>query len=289
MIEAKRMDRLISLSHSHKESCDIYTQFDWPEALAVDRLWCDEDLLTTYDTEIHAQLTDEQKYHLSKWEAINFCSLNVHGIKTVLEFVSRIIYSRRYEPISEYLHLFLSEENDHMWFFAKFCLMYGGKLYPAFAFPVGKPNNPVENDLYMFASTLIFEEFVDFYNHRVGKNKEVHPVIQAINHHHHIDESRHVSFGREIVKSLFDELCEQNEDPEQRERISKTVKGLIDHFTGLMYNARAYKDADIALGLGFKTAAALRNHLRNDQQRIPHHHRWFNRTESYFERIGLFS
>ena len=68
---------------------------------------------------------------LSKWEAVNFFSLNVHGIKGVLGFVSRCIYEPRYADVSEYLHVFMGEENFHMWYFAKACLDYAGKIYPA--------------------------------------------------------------------------------------------------------------------------------------------------------------
>ncbi|MET8184075.1 hypothetical protein [Streptomyces sp. NPDC005336] len=37
----------------------------------------------------------------------------------------------KYADASEFLHHFTGEESKHMWFFAQFCLRYGGKLYPA--------------------------------------------------------------------------------------------------------------------------------------------------------------
>ena len=280
-----RIDRLIDLSKS--KSYDAYTRFQWPDEVPVDCLWCNEDLLTTFGTELHDALSDQQKFDLSKWEAINFYSLNVHGIKTVLEFVCRRIHDKRYDMISEYLHLFLAEENDHMWFFARFCKKYGGKIYPAVSMLKTSNVDPVEDDLYMFAGTLIFEEFVDYYNHIVGKNKNVPEIIREINYQHHVDESRHVSFGREIVKELYSEIVRNGADDAQTHRINKTFKGLILYFLGLMYNAQAYSDAGLVSSLGFSSAAAMRNNIRNMAERKPYHHAWFNRTAKFFEKTGI--
>lgn len=284
-IDNERIERLVELSHT--KSYDVYTRFNWPDSLPVDDLWCNEDLLTTFGTEFHSTLTDQQKFELSKWEAINFYSLNVHGIKAILEFVCSCIYKKRYEGISKYLHFFLAEENAHMWFFANFCQKYGGKIYPNVSFNTNVEIDPIEHDLYMFAGTLIFEEFVDFYNHRVGKNDTVPEIVREINSQHHIDESRHVSFGREVVKGLFQEILDNHSDNSQRERINKTFKGMLIYFIGLMYNAESYSDAGIVQSLGCKSAAEFRNTLRHLPERRDMHHKWFNRTASYFKKIRI--
>src|ERR1700689_394483 len=111
-INPDRIARLVTLSKAN--SYNPYERFAWPDEVPLDRLWCDEDLLTTYGTELHNRLSPEQRIALSKWEAINFFSLNVHGIKGVLEFICQSIYAARYDGISEYLHIFIAEENAHM-------------------------------------------------------------------------------------------------------------------------------------------------------------------------------
>ncbi|MGB8843085.1 MAG: diiron oxygenase [Aliidongia sp.] len=284
-INPDRLQRLVALSKQH--SYNPYERFSWPDEVPLDRLWCDEDLLTTYGTDLHSRLSLEQKIALSKWEAINFFSLNVHGIKTVLEFVCESIYQDRYYGISEYMHIFISEENAHMWFFADFCLRYAGKIYPSPAFPMGSIENKLERDLYMFSSTLIFEEFVDFYNHKVGNNTAVPGIVREINHQHHLDESRHVSFGREVVRELFAEITAASPPAEIRERISATIKGLFSYFTSLMYLPQVYADAGIVETGGFASASALRNWLRRSPERRERHGIWFRRTADYFQRVGL--
>lgn len=279
------LERLIDISKSR--SYNHYDRFDWPEHLEATQLWCDEDLLTTYGTDVHAALTEQQLISLSKWEAINFFSLNVHGIKSALEFVARSIYERPYRDISEYMHIFLAEENAHMWFFARFCQMYAGKIYPHVSMPSAAAENPVERDLYLFASTLIFEEYVDFYNHKVGRNPQVPKIVQEINQQHHIDESRHISFGREVVKDLLSELAAQDSTGDVLARVRQTIEKIFIYFIGLMYNPQVYADAVIVQTTGFATPAALRNHLRSAPSRKAFHHLWFKRTADFFVKQGV--
>ncbi|VFR24674.1 hypothetical protein ANDA3_2482 [plant metagenome] len=283
------LEKLIRLSKERQY--DVYTRFDWPERVAEDRLWCDESLLTTYGTDLHGTLSEQQLIALSKWEAINFYSLNVHGIKDALEFVCRKMYARRYADYTEYMHIFLAEENAHMWFFARFCQDYGGKIYKTLAYKEDQAGTPpLLDDLYMFSSTLIFEEFVDYYNRKVGENASVPDIVREINLQHHLDESRHVKFGRDIIKDVLTSIRDEAEDwPETQSRIDATIRRIFLHFVGLMYNPHAYADAGVYLSPDAPSAAQTRNYLRNAPQRRPHHEQWFKRTARYFESIGAIS
>ncbi|MFS8184580.1 diiron oxygenase [Pseudovibrio denitrificans] len=276
-INSSKIDRLMKLSLEHKGQ----TEFNWPVELSTDRMWCDEDLLTTYGTSFHDKLSYAEKCELSKWEAINFFSLNVHGIKDALKFVADCIYESRYIAVSEYLHVFMAEENDHMRYFAKFCLNYANTIYDTPSFLPPQDTDSLEKELYMFASTLIFEEFVDFYNHKVGKNDNVPKIIKEINHSHHVDESRHVSFGRHIVLSLFEELAP---DDAKRVEVSNQILRIVEYFVGIMYNSKCYDDARVFETCGFSNSFAMRNALRNSRERETVHHTWFKRTLDFFSR-----
>ncbi len=279
-INASKIKRLIELSEKNSG----LVAFTWPETLPVESLWCDEDLLTTFGTEIHESLNFQQKCQLSKWEAINFFSLNVHGIKEALKFVADCIYEPRYDEVSEYMHTFIAEENEHMEYFAKFCRMYADKIYKTPSFSMKQDTPPILQELYMFASTLIFEEFVDFYNHKVGNNPLVPPIVRDINHSHHIDESRHVSFGRQVVSALFKEVADSEDI---RKQVSTQIKAIINYFVGLMYNRNTYEDADVVSCCGFPSSFAMRNALRNSESRRAVHQVWFRRTIDFFYRNGM--
>lgn len=281
------LDRLMHLSR--RNHYDPYQRFNWPEKIDKASLWCNEDLLTTYGTELHASLSKEALTALSHCECIHFFSLNVHGIKGVLTFVMRTLYEKRYSDISEYLHFFVAEENAHMWFFAKFCLDYAGEIYPEIRSPRSEAVSQLEQDLYLFASTLIFEEYVDFYNHKVGMNDSVPAIVREINYQHHVDESRHISFGREVVKRLYGEVLAVDTEGVAALRVRRTIEKIFVYFIGSMYNPRAYADAGLVVASGAMNPAALRNRLRNDPARKSIHLQWFKRTADFFVKQGILS
>jgi hypothetical protein len=273
---------------SRENHYDVRERFDWPASLDGGRLWCDERLLTTFGTEAHDRLDADRRVALSKWEAINFFSLNVHGIKDAMAFLCQRIYDPAYAKYSEYMHFFLKEENDHLWFFAKFCLDYGGKIYPSRWPAAGGEFTKDERELLMFCSILIFEEFVDFYNKKVGADEAVEPLIRAINRQHHLDESRHVAFGRHVVAELLERaLAGAADRPAKVEALSRKVRAMFEYFIGIMYNPRAYADAGAAPAAGFPTPVHLRNNLRHAAGRKAQHAQWFGRTARFFQRVGL--
>src|SRR5437879_2825170 len=106
-----------------------YKLFEWPESLPEQMWWMSPELTTTHGTEAARRLTQEQLYALSRHESVNFYSLNVHGIRELLIEVTRRIHTSGFETPSEFFHHFIGEENEHMWFFAEFCLRYGNKIY----------------------------------------------------------------------------------------------------------------------------------------------------------------
>jgi hypothetical protein len=110
---------------SIKNHYNVYQRFKWPDSLPADTLWMSPELLSVYGTPVMEQLDEPTLKRLTKWESINFYSLNVHGIRELIIEVTRRIHAAGYEVPSEFFHRFIGEENDHMWFFAQFCLRYG--------------------------------------------------------------------------------------------------------------------------------------------------------------------
>src|SRR5439155_16372831 len=106
-----------------------YKTFEWPDSLPENMWWMSPELTTTAGTELDDELDLEQRRRLSRVESINFYSLNVHGIRELLIEVTRRIHTTEFATPSEFFHHFIGEENEHMWFFAEFCLRYGGKIY----------------------------------------------------------------------------------------------------------------------------------------------------------------
>ena len=223
-----------------------YKLFQWPDSLPDEQWWMTPELMTVGNTRFAAELPESQLMALSKWESIHFYSLNVHGIRELLLEVVKRVQSPGYDEESEFFHHFIGEENEHMWFFATFCLKYGKKIYAnkRLSFTIDS-NSPEIESFLVFSRILIFEEIVDYFNFRIGKDESLHPIIRQVNSIHHQDESRHIAFGREIVKKLFRHIVD-TQPAEQVRQAQDYIKRYLVASIQSLYNPAVYRDAGIA-------------------------------------------
>ncbi|MGW1373609.1 diiron oxygenase [Streptomyces sp. NPDC002446] len=274
------LDRLENLAESGYYN--PYTMFDWPDAIEPDLPWMSESLTTLAGTPMWDELTREQQIALTRYEAINFFSLNIHGIRELMSEVVMRIHERTYANVSEFLHHFIGEENEHMWFFAQFCLRYGGKLYPAQ--PTLKADSvehlsPVARELIVFARILIFEEIVDYYNAHMATDQSLPPIAREINRVHHQDESRHVAFGRMIFVNLLGQVAER--DPAEVPVVAEYLENYLQYSIGTLYNPAAYRDA------GIPDALALRRRALEHPARAEAHDQVLKRTRKFLSKAGV--
>jgi hypothetical protein len=257
-----------------------YKMFQWPESLPDEQWWMSPELMTVAGTRFERDLPERQLMALSKWESLHFYSLNVHGIRELLLEVVKRVHSPGFEEESEFFHHFVGEENEHMWFFARFCLNYG-RIYPdkKLSFPIGEVNPDIESFL-VFARVLIFEEIVDFFNLRMGKDERLHPIIQQVNSIHHMDESRHIAFGREIVKKLFDHIRD-TQPAEQVRQAQDYVGRYLAASVQSLYSPAVYRDAGVADPYGMRTE------LLADPVRLEADRKTIKRTLDYMQASGI--
>ncbi|MCD9903575.1 diiron oxygenase [Streptomyces sp. MT29] len=258
-----------------------YRLFEWPEQLPEDMWWMSPELTTTYGTEWAEKLTPEQLHTLSKHESINFYSLNVHGIRELLVEVVNRIHTAGFETPSEFFHHFIGEENEHMWFFAEFCLRYGKKIYrqPAGGAETAAPSDKVQS-LLVFARILIFEELVDHFNSAMAEDERLHETIRGINRIHHQDESRHIAFGRELVNLLHQDL-KRTATEQELDEVSTYLRRYMRHSFESLYHPQVYRDA------GIERPHELRRALLESPARAEAEQRTFRKTAKFLERTGL--
>jgi hypothetical protein len=235
------LDRLVAMSE--RDYYNPYRRFDWPDAID-DGWWMTPELMTVHGTKFGATLTEEQLRALSKWESVNFYSLNVHGIRELLTEMIARIHTAEFALTSEYFHHIIGEENEHMWFFATFCLRYAGKVYPNRSMSFAGPDIPEAQHFLIFTRLLIFEELVDVFNQRMGADERLHPTIRQINSVHHQDESRHIAFGRQIVSLLHADLRKRLNVAKLSE-LETYVKQYMRISVDSLCNPAAFRDADI--------------------------------------------
>lgn len=274
------LDRLATMAESGYYN--PYTIFDWPETLEEDRPWMSEDLVTLAGTERWSELTRERQLAVTRHEAVNFFSLNIHGIRELLSEVVLRIHTKVYAEASEFLHHFIGEENEHMWFFGTFCLNYGKKIYPAApSAGITKIEGVGEaaSELIIFARILIFEEIVDYFNAHMMADESLPPIAREINRVHHQDESRHVAFGRFIFTELLEQV--RADHPADIPVLAKYLDAYLDYSIRSLYNPAVYRDA----GLG--KPLELRRELLEHPGRLRAHDRILNRTRRFLDRAGL--
>lgn len=236
------LDRLVSMSE--RDYYNPYRLFQWPDQLDEDGWWMSPELMVEYGTEVGAELTEEQLRRLSKWESINFYSLNVHGIRELLTEIVGRIHTEAFAVPSEYFHHIIGEENEHMWFFATFCRRYGGKIYPRRSFGFAGPGIPAADHFLVFMRLLIFEELVDVFNQRMATDDRLHPTIRQVNEVHHQDESRHIAFGRQIVSILHRDL-RQRLSAEELGTVETYLKRYLRSSVDALCDPISYRDAGL--------------------------------------------
>jgi hypothetical protein len=259
---------------SRKNYLDPYSRLQWPEVLDRDQWFMSPELISLYGTNVYEGLSDSGRRQLSFYEAVNFFSLNIHGEKALVEGLARRLYLRENELISPYLHHFLDEENKHMVYFGGFCTLYAGGVYPDRKMVFEREYAEGEEDFLFFTKVLIFEEIVDEYNVRMAKDEELAPIARDINLIHHQEETRHLAFGRKLVREMF---------ARYRERWSEEVLGgvrayLTDYLVSTWkeyYNPDAYRDAGLADPYRVHTEAfahpRCRDHRRSISEKCIHY------------------
>jgi hypothetical protein len=273
------LNRLTEMSE--RDYYNPYQLFSWPDELPTDRYWMSPELMSIHGTALDAELTEEQRWAFSRWESINFYSLNVHGIRELLTEIIARIHTAGFERPSEYFHHLIGEENEHMWFFATFCLKYG-KIYPDKSLRIPMPQDPRIGNFLVFSRLLIFEEIVDFFNKRMGTDERLHPTIQQVNAIHHQDESRHIAFGRQVVALLHHQL-RADLPPDGLAELERHLKTYMQASVDSLCNPTVFADA------GIPNPYQARRRVLED----PAHHEMQNnilkRTVSFMVNEGIFS
>lgn len=230
---------------SRKKFYNPYSEIEWPESISFIDDWhysCDR--ISIFFTDTYKTLPEEQKKKLAFFENINFFSLNIHGEKDLIAGMADRLYGNYSPQITEYIHHFLDEENKHMNWFGTYCMKYAGKIYQENKIAFPREYADGEEELLFFLKIVIFEEIVDNFNVRISRDESVHPTTRQIHKQHHIDESRHLSFGREISKTIFLKHSE-SWSSEVRAGISEYVSHFIISTWKEYYNPEVYIDSGI--------------------------------------------
>ncbi len=263
---------------SRSDYYNPYTRFSWPTEVPTEGWWMSPEYLTVHGTGL---VEDENVLRaLARQETINLFSLHVHGIRDLISAVCQRMHTPGFSEYDEYLHHFIGEENSHMWFFAEFCDRYAGGLHPPTAFPLRTDSRgDLWDDVATFARVLVFEEIFDFYNSRMGRDPRLPAILRDIHAAHHHDESRHVAFGKPLVRRLHERARET--DPGRRDEIERHIKGYMSYSVRSLYSPQAFRGAGV-----LKPLETRRRAMAHPARRA-FHARALARVNRYFVTNGI--
>ncbi len=242
-------DHLVKLSKASLRNFTDPGEIEWPAEADAAAWHFTPELISIYGTPAWDALDDAAQRRLSLFEAVNFFSLNVHGEKFLISEISRHLYTDEHPELSRYLLHFVEEETKHMMYFSDFCNRYAGKVYRDRTLQL---DHGLESDLatfLLYARIYLFEEIVDEYNRIMAADERLAPIAREINRMHHVEESRHLAFGRKYLRYLV-ERDEDEWDAWTRTRVREHLNGFLDLAWKQYYNPDVYEDAGLSDAFG---------------------------------------
>lgn len=235
---------------------DVYRAIDWPERLDGAAWAMSPELVSLHGTPAWDELDEARRRRLALHEMANVFSLILHGERLLVQGLAHRLYARsNNRPITGYLHHFLDEENKHMVMFGEYCHRSIGKVYPDRKLALApRPLAPGEEEVVFFCMAMVVEELGDFYNVAIQQDERVDALTRRINHVHHIDEARHLAFGRRHLAELFERHA-PGWDADALAAFRRWLGDYLRACWGEYYNPTAYRDAGIADAYEVRQAA----------------------------------
>jgi hypothetical protein len=267
---------------SVRKAWDVYSAFDWPESLDPAAHWyMSPELISIHGTEAYERLSETERKRLSFHEIVNFFSFVLLGERPLIEGMTHRMYRKAsLGAVTDYLHHFVAEENKHMIMFGMFCNRYAGGIYPEKKLVLPREYAKGEEDIAFFCKVMVVEELGDYYNLKMMADDSIHPLVAKINKVHHIDEARHLAFGREYLR----ELAAQFKDAWTAEQLASFRKWLAEYLRsswGDFYNPAVYRDAGLADGYVVRKTALEHPACRRMRETVS------EKLVAYFIEVGL--
>ncbi len=266
---------------SRRKFWNVYDTFDWPQALDPALWYMPPELISIHGTPAYEALDEEQKRRLSLYEIGNLFSSVLRGEVLLVQGLAQRLHARGNGPeISGYLHHFADEENKHMVMFGEFCQRYIGKVYPDKKVALPRKYAEGEEEVSFYCMAMVVEELGDYYNVVIDRDPRVDPLVRQINRVHHVDEARHLAFGRAHLADLFARHS-PNWPAGTLEGFREWLVGYLRANWGDFYNPTMYRDA------GLSDAYEIRQMALAHPACAAHRQRVSAKLVAYFVKTGL--
>jgi hypothetical protein len=166
--------------------------------------------------------------------------------------------------------------------FGEFLRRYVGKVYPDKKIILPRKLAKGEEDVAFYCKVMVVEELGDYYNVAIQTDDRIEPIVREINRVHHIDEARHLAFGRSFLAEIF-----ERHRASWSEEMLVAFRGWLAEYLksswGDYYNPTMYRDA------GLPNDYQVRQTALAHPVCIEHRKRVSNKLVTYFIKTGLLS
>jgi hypothetical protein len=257
----------------------------YPATLDSSRLQFPEPLVSLFHHPVYETLSDEQKWRLGLLETINFFSLNIHGERALVRDLVGRLYKKTplggSRAVNEYLQHFIHEENAHTFMLAGYCHRFGEGVMQDLSVTVDSPAlSPVGDELLAFGRTLILESFLDYLNCAAMRDDGLDPTVRDVHRFHHIDEARHMSFDKEVVKWCVGVLQAEGKEDE----LKAITSSLLAYGS---YAFRRLASASVYKAIGIAEATEVVWEVAAEPRRLAISQDWLSSGRRFLQKVGL--
>ena len=264
---------------SSRTERDPYAGIDWPAAPDDGAWYFTPELVSLHGTSAWAGLDDAARRRLAFHEAVAFFSLNVHGEQRLIAGLDALTAGGGSDAVTEYLRVFRAEEAKHQAAFRQFCERYAGGVRDDRGVALPAEWTGADAELVFFARVLVFEELVDRCNAVMARDRRLAPIAVHLNRAHHLEEARHLAFGRAHLAQLVAAARTRLDAARQ----AAVVAHLRDFRAALwrdLFDPHAYADAGLADAYALRRAALA-------HPDVAARGRWlFRRVDRWFAGLG---
>ena len=235
-LNAKSKNSVLHLiASSHDAPMDFNSTLPWQIGVDVYRAPKPMNQSWIYGTSYFDALTDTERHELLWKETARDVSMFITLEQTLPPLY--LGYLNTYpgalgEEVADYLMLFSKEEIVHTMVFQRYMKLAGLPLFvPAEGlFDLLTKQLPAMPPVAGVICTMIIEWVAELAAMHASQSDLIEPMTRAMFYNHHVDEARHIAFGRWIAESYF-----ETASADQLNRVRQLIQGvmarLIPQFT----------------------------------------------------------
>lgn len=235
-------------------SRNAMTEIDWSAPMDPAHYGCSPEWSTLYGTDYWNELTEEQRVTLTRHEFASIMCIGIWFEMILQEMVIRDQYLGAYEsPEFQFALTEIADECRHSIMFAKAAKKMVGTSYKPSkrVGRLGKIFKATASDEVAYAGILVAEEILDVFQRGCMRDERVLPFIRTVNEIHVLEESRHMKFAREEVRTSMKGIGWR-----RRQWSAFYVAGGASFIVGSLVRPQAYADAGLDVERACREAAA---------------------------------